>query len=96
MSPVAISTRTGRTLLGAVALLSAGSLHAQKKPAAAPAPDPAVQSRLAAERREDPTPAPARKEGEGPFQRLIIRGVNLIDGYGSAPRRGQGDHSLGG
>ncbi len=41
---------------------------------------------LMSERREDPTPASARKEGEGPFARLIIRGVNLIDGYGSAPR----------
>jgi len=27
--------------------------------------------------------APARAEGEGPFDRLIIRGVNLIDGTGS-------------
>lgn len=27
--------------------------------------------------------APDRTEGEGPFQRLIIRGVNLIDGTGS-------------
>ena len=58
-----------------------------KKSAAAPAaPDSTVAARLKAERYEDPTPAPARKEGEGPFQRLIIRGVNLIDGYGSAPR----------
>jgi imidazolonepropionase-like amidohydrolase len=50
--------------------------------------DIAIQERLRAERAEDPNPAPARREGEGagPFQRLIIRGVNLIDGYGSAPR----------
>lgn len=48
--------------------------------------DMAIQERLRAERAEDPNPAPARREGEGPFQRLIIRGVNLIDGYGSAPR----------
>src|SRR5690554_2215217 len=27
--------------------------------------------------------APARAEGEGPFKRMIIRGVNLIDGTGS-------------
>lgn len=27
--------------------------------------------------------APPRSEGEGPFERLIIRGVNLIDGTGS-------------
>lgn len=29
--------------------------------------------------------APARAEGEGPFQRLIIRGVTLIDGTGAPP-----------
>lgn len=29
------------------------------------------------------TDAPPRSEGEGPFERLIIRGVNLIDGTGS-------------
>lgn len=29
--------------------------------------------------------APARNEGEGPFQRLIIRGVTLIDGTGAPP-----------
>ena len=27
--------------------------------------------------------APDRVEGEGPFEKLIIRGVNLIDGTGS-------------
>jgi imidazolonepropionase-like amidohydrolase len=70
-------------------LLAAPSrpLAAQKKPAAAAvAPDSAAEARLKAERREDPNPAPARKEGDGPFKRLIIRGVNLIDGYGSSPR----------
>jgi len=29
--------------------------------------------------------APARAEGEGPFPRLIIRGVTLINGTGSPP-----------
>lgn len=29
--------------------------------------------------------APARNEGEGPYQRLIIRGVTLIDGTGAPP-----------
>src|ERR1700709_624751 len=28
-------------------------------------------------------PAPARAEGEGPFKRLILRGVPLIDGTGA-------------
>jgi imidazolonepropionase-like amidohydrolase len=31
-------------------------------------------------------PAPARDEGEGPFDRLIIRGATLIDGTGGPPR----------
>ncbi len=75
----------------AVGLAFAPTLSlAQRAPAksAAPTavPDSAAEQRLKAERREDPNPAPARKEGEGPFTRLIIRGVNLIDGYGSAPR----------
>jgi Amidohydrolase family len=30
--------------------------------------------------------APVKKEGEGPFNRLIIRGVTLIDGTGSPPQ----------
>jgi hypothetical protein len=30
--------------------------------------------------------APDRAEGEGPFQRLIIRGVTVIDGTGAPPR----------
>jgi imidazolonepropionase-like amidohydrolase len=30
--------------------------------------------------------APDRAEGEGPFDRLVIRGVNLIDGSGAPPR----------
>jgi imidazolonepropionase-like amidohydrolase len=38
------------------------------------------------EQRDDPRPAPARAEGEGPFTRLIVRGATLIDGYGGPPR----------
>ena len=34
----------------------------------------------------DPRPAPSRREGEGPFPRLIIRGAILIDGTGAPPR----------
>ena len=30
-------------------------------------------------------PAPNRSEGEGPFQRLIIRGATIIDGTGAPP-----------
>lgn len=32
------------------------------------------------------SPAPPREEGEGPFNRLIIRGAILIDGTGAPPR----------
>ncbi|MCE2942920.1 MAG: amidohydrolase [Gemmatimonadota bacterium] len=76
-------------VLAMTVLPVAVTLAAQpRRPAAAPGPasDSQAVRRLAAERKADPAPAPARREGEGPFQRLIIRGVNLIDGYGSAPR----------
>ena len=46
----------------------------------------AVPPALRAERAEDPRVAPARHEGDGPFQRLIIRGATLIDGTGAPPR----------
>src|SRR4029453_11080852 len=35
---------------------------------------------------QDARPAPNRAEGEGPFDRLIIRGATLIDGTGAPPR----------
>ena len=35
---------------------------------------------------QDAAPAPNRAEGEGPFDRLIIRGATLIDGTGAPPR----------
>ena len=38
---------------------------------------------------EDQLPAPDRAEGEGPFDRLILRGGILIDGTG-APAIGPG------
>jgi len=34
---------------------------------------------------ESVQPAPDRAEGEGPFERLVIRGATLIDGTGSPP-----------
>ena len=84
------SALSPRALIGALLLIApvvpATAFAQAKKPAVASAPDSTALARLKAERDEDPNPAPARKEGEGPFQRLIIRGVNLIDGYGSAPR----------
>jgi imidazolonepropionase-like amidohydrolase len=35
---------------------------------------------------QDANPGPPRAEGEGPFDRLIIRGATLIDGVGGPPR----------
>lgn len=54
-----------------------------------PAPSTATAEGLLAlknERKEDPRPAPARREGDGPFAKLIIRGATVIDGTGSPPR----------
>lgn len=60
----------------------------------------AVTVAVAQEKKTDPSPAPtpaagpagpevprapARAEGEGPFQRLILRGVTVIDGTGAPP-----------
>ncbi len=33
-----------------------------------------------------PTPAPQREQGEGPFERLILRGVIMISGEGAPPQ----------
>ena len=41
---------------------------------------------LSAQNRRTIEPAPDRSEGEGPFQKLIIRGGTLIDGTGAPPR----------
>ena len=73
-------------LLSALQLSAAPELAAQRRAPAATPVDTVAANRIKAEQKEDPTAAPARAEGEGPFARLIIRGVNLIDGYGSAPR----------
>ncbi|MGQ0640909.1 MAG: amidohydrolase family protein [Gemmatimonadaceae bacterium] len=35
---------------------------------------------------QDARPAPARAEGDGPFEKMIIRGATLIDGTGAPPR----------
>ena len=51
--------------------------------AAQPSPADTFSAR---EQREDPALAPPRREGDGPFARLIIRGATLIDGTGSPPR----------
>src|SRR5262245_4552327 len=74
------------SLLGCVlAPLFVSSAAAQQRPGAAP--PPAAQRGIANEPAPgDPTVAPARHEGDGPFPRLIIRGATLIDGTGGPPR----------
>ena len=41
---------------------------------------------IAQKAEEDPKSAPPRAEGEGPFERLIIRNATVIDGTGGPPR----------
>jgi imidazolonepropionase-like amidohydrolase len=40
----------------------------------------------AQEAESDPRPAPPRAEGDGPYERLIIRNATVIDGTGAPPR----------
>jgi imidazolonepropionase-like amidohydrolase len=64
-------------------LIGAATLDAQQRP---PSPQPAPVRDQPDENSSDPRVAPARKEGEGPFTRLVIRGVTVIDGTGAPPR----------
>ena len=64
-------------------------VESQRQPSRGAA-DTAGSTSLRNERRNDPAPAPARREGEGPFPRLVIRATTLIDGTG-APARGPVD-----
>ena len=41
---------------------------------------------IAQTNRKGIAPGPDRAEGEGPFNRLIIRGATVIDGAGAPPR----------
>src|SRR5579872_2747368 len=88
--------RTG-WLLGSLLLL-AGCLAAQAAEKTGSPAKPAEKTektekgKKAAGKDEDAAilPAPPRAEGEGPFKRLILRGVTLIDGTG-APAMGPVD-----
>ena len=81
---------TTRSALHAAALVAGMALVTSQVPSAqtpaaqapAPAPAQARQGRGAGD-----TPAPARKagEGQGPFKKMVIRGVTLIDGTGGPP-----------
>lgn len=70
-------------LAPAISLLFASPVVAQQRPGA---PPPAPAAAAAEPPSNDPRVAPARREGEGPFARLVIRGVTLIDGTGAPPR----------
>ena len=41
---------------------------------------------IAAQAQMEPTTPRGADEGQGPFDRLVIRGVTVIDGTGSPPR----------
>src|SRR6185503_8490 len=65
---------------------TATPLAAQQGRPTTPARDTAAAAAaLREERRADPRAAPARREGDGPFEKLIIRGATVIDGTGSPP-----------
>jgi hypothetical protein len=71
----------------AILLAISTAAAAQQRPASPVAAPPQAQDSIGRnEQRDDPRRAPARREGEGPFGKLIIRGVTLIDGYGGPPR----------
>jgi amidohydrolase family protein len=72
--------------LAVLGFCATSSLAAQQRPTPAAPPSAAVREANQNEQREDPKPAPSRHEGDGPFQRLIVRGVTLIDGTGGPPR----------
>jgi imidazolonepropionase-like amidohydrolase len=90
MMPFASRIRSSalRVAFAAVAasLFVFSDAQAQQRPPArttTPSTAPAAAESLS---RNDPTVAPARSEGEGPFQKLIIRGATVIDGTGAPPR----------
>jgi hypothetical protein len=75
------------TLALLVAGLAAAPAARGQQRAAPPAPiTPGGGAVLMDDGRDDPRPAPNRHEGDGPYQKLIIRGATLIDGTGAPPR----------
>src|SRR5688572_9515908 len=83
LSLVPFGRRVAAVALMLVACASASSVSAQQRPANRPSTAAAQQPEVSG---NDPRVAPARREGEGPFQKLIIRGAILIDGTGGPPR----------
>src|SRR6185369_12625701 len=68
------------------ALLAAGVLTASAAETKKDKKPEAAQATKEKEKEETSIlPAPPRAEGEGPFKRLILHGVTLIDGTGAPP-----------
>ena len=83
---LAARLRPAAVALLALAALAAPAAVAQEEDATAATAETA-EAEEEQEERKLVTPAPPRgeDEGEGPFERLIIRGVTMIDGTGSPP-----------
>lgn len=71
-----------RTALAAAAIALSGVAMAQS---GGVPPGEEAAARYAVVGIEAPDPAPDRTNGEGPFERLVIRGATLIDGTGAPP-----------
>src|SRR6478609_3270554 len=82
-SNASVVMRITRLLTPLLIASVAPTVNAQQRPTT---PDTAAARNLRNEQREDPKFAPDRHEGDGPFQRLVIRGATLIDGTGGPPR----------
>lgn len=74
------------TIYAAAGLATLALAVGYGEPSLAQAPTAAAQAQAARGRGGD-TPAPTRKPGEGvgPFKKMVIRGVTLIDGTGGPP-----------
>ena len=70
-------------LVAVFATLSATVAQAQQQSEAAE--DAATEQEPEEDKRVTPAPPRGEGDGEGPFERLIIRGATMIDGTGSPP-----------
>lgn len=77
-------TRRGASIVAGLLLFTVPVALAAQVVEVAPAAEEADQEDESDER-DQVEPAPDRAEGEGPFERLILRGATLVDGTGSPP-----------
>src|SRR4051812_33906879 len=80
-----MSTRVGLCVAAVAATIAIGTWHIETPIAQAANQAPAAQP--GGRGRTGDTPAPARQagEGRGPFKKLVIRSVTVIDGTGGPP-----------